>query len=84
MDEGDIIDILEIPIEPFETADTLFEKFGLVSGDFLMSTLEKYETGRLKLTPQDHKAATYCKKIDKSMGQLDFSKNAEELFYLWK
>jgi methionyl-tRNA formyltransferase len=49
-----------------------------------MSTLEKYETGRLKLTPQDHEAATYCKKIDKSMGQLDFSKNAEELFYLWK
>lgn len=27
MDEGDIIDILEIPIDPFETAGSLFEKF---------------------------------------------------------
>ncbi|HBA45137.1 TPA: hypothetical protein DEG21_05770 [Patescibacteria group bacterium] len=39
MDTGDIIDILEIPIDKFETSQTLFDKFGQVSGKFLVKTL---------------------------------------------
>jgi methionyl-tRNA formyltransferase len=84
MDEGDIIDILEIPVDSFETSNTLFDKFGLVSGDFLKTTMKKFHYEGLPLTPQDDSEASYCKKIDKTMGQLDFNKSAEELFYLWK
>jgi methionyl-tRNA formyltransferase len=31
MDEGDILKIQEIPINPLETSETLFEKFAQVS-----------------------------------------------------
>ena len=43
MDEGDIIDILEIPIDPFETTETLFAKFSIASGPFLAETLKKLD-----------------------------------------
>ena len=43
MDEGDIIDIQKIPIDRDETAETLFEKFAEISGDFATETLLKFD-----------------------------------------
>jgi len=84
MDEGDIIDILPIPIAPDETAGSLFEKFAKVSGTFAIETLLSLDKGILKPRPQDHSLATYCKKITKEDGRLDFSRSAEELYHLYQ
>lgn len=43
MDEGDIIDMKKITIEPTETTETLFEKFAEVSGKFAIETILKLE-----------------------------------------
>lgn len=42
MDEGDILHREKIPIDPHETTQTLFEKFGEISGKVLLSTLKNH------------------------------------------
>ncbi|EKD29877.1 MAG: Methionyl-tRNA formyltransferase [uncultured bacterium (gcode 4)] len=84
MDEGDIIDILPIPIASDETSGSLFEKFAHVSGAFAIETLLSLDKGILKPRPQDHALATYCKKISKEDGRLDFSRSSEELYHLYQ
>ena len=84
MDEWDIIDIKKIRIDKFDTSETLFEKFEEVSGEFLIETLVSLDEWNKSLIPQDNSEATYCKKITKEDGLLDFKKTAENLFYLWR
>ncbi|MDD2487563.1 MAG: methionyl-tRNA formyltransferase [Candidatus Gracilibacteria bacterium] len=84
MDEGDIIDILEIGIDKFDTSELLYEKFQKVSGRFLIDTLDKLDKGVIQAKKQDNSLATYCKKINKEDGLADFNKSAEILFNLWK
>lgn len=84
MDTGDIIDILEIPIDKFETSQTLFEKFWQVSGEFLVKTLTALDNWIIKPIPQDNTKATYCSKISKEDWIADFSKSAQVLFNSWK
>lgn len=84
MDEGDIIDILSINIDKFDTTETLFSKFADVSWDFLIRTIIDYDKWNNNLTPQINSDATYCKKITKEDWLLDFNKSAEQLFYLWR
>ncbi|EKE25992.1 MAG: hypothetical protein ACD_4C00481G0007, partial [uncultured bacterium (gcode 4)] len=84
MDEGDILDILEIDIDKFETSETLFQKFSKVSWKFLVDTLDKLDKWLIIPVPQDSSLATYCKKIQKEDGLADFSKSPKELFFLWK
>ncbi len=84
MDTWDIINILEIEIDKLDTQDSLFNKFAILSGKFLIDTLNKFDKWELKLSPQNNENASYCKKILKEDGVLDFKKDAETLFYLWK
>ena len=44
MDEGDILKIRPIAIDPTETSETLFQKFGDLSGQTLIETLRELET----------------------------------------
>ncbi len=65
MDEGDIIDVKKIGIATSETAETLFEKFEEVSGNFAIKTIQKLDKGELVPRKQNENEATYCKKIMK-------------------
>lgn len=84
MDEWDILDKIEIKIDKFETSETLFNKFWLVSGKFLVDTIVRYEKWEIELKPQDSNLATYCKKINKEDWKLDFDESADTIFYKWK
>lgn len=84
MDEGDIIDIKKIAIDESETTETLFEKFAQESGAFAIETIKKLDQGILTPRSQDHTKATYCKKITKEDGYLDFTKSSKELYSLFQ
>ncbi|EKE28681.1 MAG: Methionyl-tRNA formyltransferase [uncultured bacterium (gcode 4)] len=84
MDEWDIIDIMKINIDKLDTSESLFKKFEEVSGKFLIETLVALDQWKRWLQPQLDEAATYCKKITKEDGLLDFSRTAQNLFYLWR
>ena len=84
MDEGDMLKIRPIVIDPGETSGTLFQKFSQVSGPALIQTLLELEHGGITSLPQDDIQATYCKKIEKEDGLIDWSKSAEEIYHMWQ
>ncbi|MDE7395495.1 MAG: methionyl-tRNA formyltransferase [Clostridiales bacterium] len=79
MDSGDILSMASCAIEKTDTTATLTEKLSLLGANLLCETLEKLEKGEITPTPQDAEKATYCKKIVKSDGLLDFSLPASVL-----
>lgn len=84
MDEGDILKVRSIPINEHETSESLFEKFSNISGPTLIQTLLELEHGGITPLPQDHTLATYCKKIEKEDGLVDWSKTALEIYHMWQ
>jgi methionyl-tRNA formyltransferase len=84
MDEGDMLKIRTIAIEDDETSGTLFEKFAQISWKALIDTLLELEHGGITPLPQDHSRATYCKKIEKEDGLIDWTMPAKEICHKWQ
>jgi methionyl-tRNA formyltransferase len=84
MDEGDILKIRTIAIDRDETTETLFEKFAEISGPTLVQTLMELEMGWITPLPQENSQATYCKKIEKEDGRIDWSQSAKILYNKWQ
>lgn len=84
MDEGDILKIREIQIAREETTESLFAKFMELSWPALIQTLRELETWGITALPQDGSQATYCKKIEKEDGLIDWSVPAKEIYQKWQ
>ncbi len=80
MDEGDILRTLEIPIDPEETAHSLFEKFGVLCGPLCRSTLQDHRAGKIIPIAQGA-GATYTKKFTKEDGYIDISQHTAAEIY---
>lgn len=78
LDTGDIISKKSIPVDPRDTGGSLFDRLAELGAALAVSTIEDIENGRASSTPQDESLATYAKKIDKSMGHIDWEKDASE------
>lgn len=76
MDTGDMLEKLVIPLAEKETGGSLFDRMSLLGGDLILSTLDKLEDGTLVRIPQNHEEATHVKKIEKSMGDIDWTMEA--------
>lgn len=75
MDEGDIFDVMEIPLVGNETTLSLETLIADKSAEFVPSVLEKALGGGLEKKRQSGDAS-YCTMIDKGMAELDFSEDA--------
>lgn len=84
MDEGAILRIEKIPIVPNETSWSLFEKFEATSGKALIHAIKLYESGEIQPVSQNHGEATYCTKIEKEDGLVDWSCSAIKLYHKWQ
>ena len=84
MDEGDILKIRTIAIDPTETSASLFEKFATLSGTTLIQTLLELEHGGITPLVQDIEKATYCTKIEKEDGKINWQKTAKEIYQQWQ
>ena len=76
LDAGDLLLVRETPIRPGETSGELLARLGEWSGELVLEALELVESGRARYAPQDHTRATYCKKLAKEHGRLDWSEAA--------
>lgn len=90
MDEGDILNIQEIDIDPNDTTTDIFEKFALFWPSLLVHTLEWIIEWRIISKKQDHTQATYCKKITKEEWKIDFQNedgptiyNKYRAYFVW-
>lgn len=79
LDAGDILAQKEVSIGDNETAEDLLQRFSLAAGGLLLDTLVDYS--HIVPRPQDERLATYCKKLRRDDGRLDFTrKTAQELY----
>ncbi len=79
VDCGDIILKKETPIGENETAGELFDRLALLGAETLLETLELLKENKIVRTPQNESEATHYPMLDKSLGFIDFSKNAQEI-----
>lgn len=79
MDSGDIVAQEPMKIEPEYDYRQLARRLALLGADMLVKYLPKYIEGQISLTTQDDKAATFCGKISKENGYLDWAKSARQL-----
>lgn len=79
MDHGPILVQSAFMIDTRETAGTMEITCGQLGGELLSQTLSHYLDGTLVPKEQDHNKATFCKKIEKSLGEITLETKAEEV-----
>jgi len=78
-DTGDIISAERIAIASDETGGGLHDKLAVLGGELLVRTLPSILDESCTRTPQEKGVGRYVSIIDKSLGNLDFSRPAVEL-----
>ena len=78
-DTGDIISAETLSIADDETGGGLHDKLAVLGGELLVRTLPSVLDGSCSRTPQEKGVGRYVSIIDKSLGNLDFSRPAAEL-----
>lgn len=79
MDTGDIILCKYTSIGPKENAGQLHDRLASLGRDALSEALALFKEGRPEGTPQDNTRATYCKKIHKALGEIDWNMCSKDL-----
>src|SRR3989339_467548 len=78
MDAGDIWQQKEIKITENDNLETLSEKLSSEGTKLLIETLPKIIEGKINKEAQNEAKATYCSKITKEDGQIDFQNDTSE------
>ena len=80
MDTGDIISQAVVDIGEQETAEQLFDRLSTVSAKLMAETLVSIENGTATRQKQPENGISYAPILKKEMAELDFNKNATELY----
>lgn len=75
LDTGDMLDRVEIVLDPDETGGSLFDKLSAAGGELILETLSKIENGTVVATPQTGET-NYVGMISKAMGEIDWTLSA--------
>ncbi len=78
LDTGDIILKYETEIGKNETSGELFDRLSLLGADCLEETVKLIENGTAPRIKQDDLLATYTKQLDRSLSEIDFTKDTAE------
>ncbi len=79
MDAGPVLDVENVSISEEDTSPSLREKLAQSCCPLISRNLPQLLAGEANPSEQDEDIATYCSKITKQHGQLDFTKSAIEL-----
>ncbi|MGA3006261.1 MAG: methionyl-tRNA formyltransferase [Opitutaceae bacterium] len=79
LDAGPIADLERVPIGARETAAEIEIKLAAACWPLLARMLPKLAEGKVAFSPQDESQATYCRRLTKEDGELDFSASAAVL-----
>ncbi|HEX8465069.1 MAG TPA: methionyl-tRNA formyltransferase [Abditibacterium sp.] len=82
LDAGDIIQQLEVAIEPQESSGELLARLTTIGADVLRGTFQMLENGTAPRTPQDESGVTFCPQIKKEMAQIEWNESAPEIVNL--
>ncbi len=79
MDHGEIYETKIIKIDEDDDLPSLSKKLSELSAQYLPEVLEKISEGKLRPKEQKHSEASYCRKIQKSDGQIEWNNSAIEI-----
>lgn len=79
IDTGDMLYRKEIPIEGTDNYESLHDRLMVLGGEAIVEALPLLEQGRLVPEAQREELSSHAPLIDKSMGRIDFSKEAEAI-----
>ena len=79
MDAGDILEQKSFKIKETDDYNTLSEKFSIAGANMLSNLLPSYVEGDVTLETQDDQKVSFCYKISKHSGLIDWGKSAEEI-----
>lgn len=79
LDAGPLADVERVPVDPLDTAMDVEARLAAACVPLIARALPRLANGTLAFTPQDDAAATYCRKLEKEDGGLDFTAPAAEL-----
>ena len=79
LDTGDILMQESIPLSADETAGSLYDKLSSMGGPLLLQALDAIEAGTVTPVPQGDSGTHYAKMLRKEMGNIDWTKSAEEI-----
>lgn len=82
LDSGDILIQKAFPVDPDETARTLYNKVIKTLRDMIREALPLLESGSPPRQPQDHSKATYCAKRTPADGLIDWQQPARQVWTL--
>lgn len=79
LDTGDILLQSIVPIEEKETGDSLHDKLAEEGAKLIVEALPKIEAGTLMPVKQKEEDSCYAKMLQKSMGKIDWSRDAVQI-----
>ncbi|WP_195983525.1 methionyl-tRNA formyltransferase [Clostridium sp. D33t1_170424_F3] len=82
LDTGDMLLKAETEIGPEETAGELHDRLSRMGAELIVKTIEALQNGTVRRTPQGDAETSYASMLTKELGNIDWSKPAEEIHNL--
>ena len=79
IDKGDMLLKDTVTLDPKETGDSLHEKLSMMGGPLLLKTIDQLEDGSAVRIPQCEEESTYAPKLEKTMGNIDWTMDADRI-----
>lgn len=79
LDTGDMLLKTEVPITPEETGESLHDKLAEAGAALCVKTLEALQAGTIQPEKQGESPTPYARMLDKKMGNIDWTRPAEEI-----
>ncbi len=79
IDKGDMLLKDTVTLDPKETGDSLHDKLSMMGGPLLLKTIDQLEDGSAVRIPQCEEESTYAHKLEKTMGNIDWTMDADRI-----
>ncbi|MFG0334942.1 MAG: methionyl-tRNA formyltransferase [Maioricimonas sp. JB049] len=79
LDAGPILGVVRTEIGPQETSGELEARLADLAGPLTLAVLDRLERGNAEPIPQDEQQVTLAPKMPKSIGQIDWTRSAEQV-----
>ena len=79
IDKGDMLLKDTVTLDPKETGDSLHDKLSMMGGPLLLRTIDQLEDGSAVRIPQCEEESTYAPKLEKTMGNIDWTMDADRI-----
>lgn len=79
IDKGDMLLKDTVTLDPKETGDSLHDKLSMMGGPLLLKTIDQLEDGNAVRIPQCEEESTYAPKLEKTMGNIDWTMDADRI-----